>query len=149
MPQNRSIAQKIGDYIFYQREKRQWSVNELADRIGMTPSFVFRLEQGAYQTIKLDVLIKLAEALQMTVPDLLAKCGIGDSYHNDLPSLSFFLKEQYYFPDPVIHEAELFISFLQTRHAAAIKVEKAKHERYWASKKKPVKRVGVKQVGKK
>lgn len=136
MPDTRSSAAKIGVYTKYQRQKRNLSLNEFAELVGMNPSFLFRLEHGVYQTVKLDAVEKIAAGLDMNVADFLAKCQIGRHYAAELPPLEFYLKELYQFPPAAIEDVQLFIRFLQEKYQQDIADRKAQHLQFWSKKKR-------------
>jgi len=131
MNQTISTAAKIGLYVRYQREKKELSLSEFGELIGVTPSFLLRLEQGVYKTIKLDVVEKIAKGFQMSVADFLAKCQIGEQYVLEMPALEFYLKEKYQFPSEAIKDSNLFIEFLRLKYKAEIATQLKQHKEYW------------------
>ena len=71
-----TVGEKIGEYVAYQRDKRGWTLQEFADRTGLTPSFVLRLEKGEYRSVGFDAIEKLAKGFAMEIGELLSKCNI-------------------------------------------------------------------------
>lgn len=135
LSQDKSTGQKIGDYSRYQREKRGWTLNQLAELTSLTPSFLFRLENGEYQTVKFDVIQKLASGLQMTVRSLLWKCQLIESEDaSDLPSLEYYLKEKFQFSVEAIDDTKLFLDFIHKKYSHQIKENKQTHKVYWKKK---------------
>ncbi len=130
----KSSAQKIGCYLKYQREKRDLSLNELAQKSELTASFLFRLEKGEYQSVKLDVIEKLTKALDMSVTEFLEKCDITNS-QLDLPSLPHYLKEKFQFPPEAISDCEIMIEVLQKKYQKEIQQQKKQHKKYWKKNK--------------
>lgn len=126
-----NLAKKIGKYTKYQRKKRKLSINEFAQRVNLTPSFLLRLEQGSYKTVKFSVVQKLAKGFDLSLKDFLVKCEIIESSCT-LPELSFFLREKYFFSKKLIEEVELFIDFLQNKYKDEISSLKSKHNKYWS-----------------
>ena len=53
------------------RERKGWSQSELARRAGVTSQYIVQLESGARKNPSLDVLRKLADALDVKVESLL------------------------------------------------------------------------------
>jgi transcriptional regulator with XRE-family HTH domain len=127
---NLSIGQKVGKYVSYQRKKRDWSLQELADKSSLTASFLHRLEKGEYQSIKFDVFEKIACAFKIPLADFLAKCQITAQF-SELPPLDYFLKEKYQLPQQAIEDMKLFLELLQKKYAQQIKELKKQHQAYW------------------
>lgn len=132
MTKSKTVGAALGSYLKYQRQKQQLSLQTLADRIRCTPSFLLRLEQGAYQTVKLDVVEKIAQAFNMSVIELLGKCQVGGVYEARLPSLDHYLKEVFHFPSQAIQDVHQFVDFIALKYQAEIKAEQGWHDRYWA-----------------
>lgn len=114
-----TTGQKIGKYVKYQREKRSLSINEFAKQCNLSPSFVARLEQSAYDTVTYDVIEKLAHGFSMLRRDLLYKAGLIRST-SKLPPIDYFLREEYQLPQEAIDTVKLIIEFMQFKHEAAI-----------------------------
>lgn len=130
--QNRSVsvAEKIGKYTKYQREKRGYSLNQFAKVVGVTPSFLLRLEKGDYNSISFTFVEKIAQGFEMTLEDFLQKCEIIDSSAS-LPSLQYYLKEKYQFPEEAISDVKLFIRLLKVKYKKEIQELQKIHETYW------------------
>jgi transcriptional regulator with XRE-family HTH domain len=62
-----TIAETIGATVRRHREKRGWSLNELARRLGVHRQNVWRLENGGH-TPTLATCIEYAEAFGLTLP---------------------------------------------------------------------------------
>lgn len=136
MAQNTSsttVVEKIGRYVKYQREKRGLSLAEFAKLLELDASFLHRLEKGYYQSVSFDVAEKIATGLSMSLEDLFSKCGIMPS-RCALPTLEYFCKERYQFPDSAIQDLHLFVQFLQEKYKEDIAFMKRKHEAYWSKK---------------
>jgi len=125
-----SPAGKVGKYTKYQREKRGFSLNEFAKKIGVTTSFLLRLERGNYQNVSYDVLKKLAIGFEMSIEDFLYKCKLIES-SSTLPPLEYYLKEMYQFPEDAINDIKLLIMLLKEKYKKEIKQLKGKHKEYW------------------
>ncbi|HAP76586.1 MAG TPA: XRE family transcriptional regulator [Acidimicrobiaceae bacterium] len=59
------------------RQRAGWSLDQLAERAGLSPSTLSRIETGR-RTISLDVLVPLARALGVALDELLAADDDGD-----------------------------------------------------------------------
>lgn len=121
---------KVGKYTKYQREKRGYSLNEFANKIEVTTSFLLRLERGTYQNISFNMIEKLAKGFDMSIEDFLYKCKITHSTAA-LPPLDYYLKEVYQFPEEAVDDVKLFIQFTKTKYKDKITELKMKHKEYW------------------
>ena len=65
-------AQRIGQRVLRARQERRWTLRELADRTGIHPPNLSRLEAGTHVP-SLETLERVAEALGLRVADLLAE----------------------------------------------------------------------------
>ena len=125
-----TAVEKIGKYTKYQREKRGYSLNQFAKRIGITTSFLLRLERGNYQSVSFDVIEKIARGFDTSIEDFLYKCQITQA-SSSLPDIEYFLKEKYQFPKEAISDVKLLISLLKVKYKKSIKELKEKHKVYW------------------
>ena len=60
---------------------------ELARKIGITPAYLCDLEKGKKKNPSVSVMIRLAEALNVTVNDLLDQRGNRNCYAYRMPSI--------------------------------------------------------------
>ncbi len=130
MPQEPSVVDKIGEYLQYQRKKRGLSLAEFSKELSLDPSFLHRIEKGYYQSIGVDMMTKIASGPHMPLDSFLSKCDITAS-HTTLPTIEFFCKESYQFPDKAIDDLKTFIAFLQEKYKAEIAVLQKQHQAYW------------------
>src|SRR6266571_917985 len=113
------MAQKIGKYIKYQRSKRKLSLNAFADTLELDPSFLMHLENGDYNTLKLDMVEKIASGLHMTMGDFLWKCQIlNDRDRTYIPELDFYLREKFQFPDDAIEDVKLYLKLIKEKYGS-------------------------------
>ncbi len=132
IPQEEYMGRKIGKYIKYQRQKRALSLAAFAQDLNLDASFILRLENGEYKTLRLDVTEKIANGLDMTIGDFLLKCHILDNGSKSyIPSLEFYLREKFQFPDEAIEDVKLYIKFIQEKYKNKIKEMKDAHNKYW------------------
>lgn len=124
-------AFKIGKYVKYQRQKRGLSLNEFAEQVGITPSFLYRLESGSYKSVKFSVIEKLAQAFEIPVITFLQKCELAENSASSLPDISFYLREKYQFPTEAVEDIKLFISFIEKKYRTEMETLRKKHEDYW------------------
>lgn len=60
--------------ILYYRKKRHMTQKELAAAVGVTQAYIHALETGKRKNPSLQVLMKIAEALNVTANRLLSSC---------------------------------------------------------------------------
>lgn len=125
-----SLGQKIGEYVKYQREKRQLTITQLAEDAKLTAAYISRLEQGDYDSPSLEACQQLSEALRMPLWAFLTKSGATD-IPIDLPDLAFYLHEKYQYPPEAIADIELFVKFIEKKYQADIKRYHIEHNKYW------------------
>lgn len=66
----------IGKQIAYYRNKRGWTQEFLADKIGISTSYLSKIEApGSYKTFSLDVLFLIADALEIDPAHLISPRG--------------------------------------------------------------------------
>ncbi len=124
-------ATKIGKYVKYQREKRGLSLNEFADQVGITPSFLYRLESGTYKSVKFSIIEQLAQAFEMPVISFLQKCDLAEDSGEFLPDFSFYLREKYQLPTDGVEDMKLFLQFVEKKYQQQIDILRKKHNEYW------------------
>lgn len=66
----------FGQSLRRMRQERQWSQEQLAEAAGVTLNYIGNLERGE-QGPSLHILVRLARALEMDLPELLGDFGRG------------------------------------------------------------------------
>lgn len=127
---SKSTAEKIGDYLAYQRVKRGYSLGEFSKRSGLATSFILRLERGEYKTVKFDIIEKIAEGLSMSIEDFLMESDIIKNTRYVYP-LEYYFREMYQFPESAIEDLKLFIELLEKKYKDEIEFQKKEHKKYW------------------
>lgn len=102
--------QRLGQFIRGRREELGISQRELARRASVAD--VSRLELGLVVNPRRDTLQALAEALNLTLSELVA-VGAAPALPNFTPYMRAKYRE---LPDEAIAEVEAFIAHLQTKH---------------------------------
>ncbi len=69
MDVGRLAARKFGKRVRYVRDAKGWSQMHLADLLGVTPTYIGRIESGE-RSPSLPTMAKLAKALSTTVANL-------------------------------------------------------------------------------
>lgn len=63
---------KIGAKIVYYRKIRNLTQEELAEKVGITPQYLSRIENGGYsKNVSLSTLMKIAGVLDVTISQLM------------------------------------------------------------------------------
>jgi len=127
----KTLGQKIGQYVKYQRDKRQLSIAAVAAASGLTSAYISRLEQGDYDSPTVDSLQHLAQAFQMPLTALLAKSGVAPVTKIDLPDLAYYLHEKYFLPPEAVADVELFVDTIKKKYAHEIDRYKKDSQKYW------------------
>jgi len=131
----KNTGQRIAEYVKYQREKRKWTFAEFSSKTGLAISFLLRLEQGEYKTVKFDVIQKLSYGLDMSIRQFLWKCELIETEaFVELPSLEYYLKEKFFLPTQAVEDIKLLMSLLEKKYEAEIAEMKALHDTYWKDK---------------
>jgi len=73
----KSIGKIIGENVRQAREQLGWPKGYLAERCGLSHSYIGRLERGAFDSPGLDAVETIASALGMTVPQLMTGIPSG------------------------------------------------------------------------
>jgi transcriptional regulator with XRE-family HTH domain len=124
-----SIASRIGKYVAYQRSKNHVSLNAFAKKVGITTSFLLRLEKGKYEDVSFSNLERISKGLDMSVEALLYKCGIVKQ--DPLPPLAYYLKEKYQFPPDAILFVQLMLKTVKEYYRVQIIEMKRKHKNFY------------------
>jgi transcriptional regulator with XRE-family HTH domain len=78
----------FGEKVKQEREKRDWTQQELAKRAKVPHMTIWRLERGEHQSPRMDIAKKLARTLGVSLDFL---CGLYDAEDNDneiMPALT-------------------------------------------------------------
>lgn len=66
----------LGSKLKQLRARAELSQSTLAERAGVSPAFVYKLEAGEYDSLSIDKSRQLAKGLQMTFRDFLEAVGV-------------------------------------------------------------------------
>lgn len=126
-------GQKIGKYIKYQRNKRGWSLQNLARKSLLTPSFLARLETGSYGNISYGAIEQLARGFAIPLLIFLKKCDLAEDRYISLPDYEFYLREKFQLPNKAVEDMKLFLALILKKYKKEITRLKTKHKQYWKS----------------
>jgi len=123
-------AKNIGRYLAYQRQKRNLTLADVAEKTGLSISYLSKLEAGQYNTATFDVIQDLAHGLNMRTADFLRKCELISEKRSVSP-IEYSLKELLFLPSKAIREIMDFIDYTAYKYKEEVKTSKKKHQDYW------------------
>ena len=85
--------QQLGRTLRDKRTRQGLSIEQLRLASGVDGANIYRLETGGIKKPRPDHLVKLANALQLSLPDLYAMAGLP--FPKELPSFSPYLRSRY------------------------------------------------------
>ena len=68
--------QHIADFIARKRKEAGFTSKELADRSGLSPAYISRIENGEYKSLSLPTAKSLAEGFGLKLRDFLQEAGL-------------------------------------------------------------------------
>jgi transcriptional regulator with XRE-family HTH domain len=105
---------ELGKMIKERRMAAGLSFGELAERVQSDKAFLYRLEQGAYQTPSPQLLERLSKALKLPLADMYATLGIP--IPKGLPNFAPYLRATSDLPENAIAQLERTFERLRARH---------------------------------
>lgn len=108
-------GQRLGEAVRRAREERGLSIRKLADRAGVTHSFIAKLEAGRFQTVSPDNLTALARALDVAPEDLFTLSGY--TVPERLPTFGPYLRTRYgELPEQAIDQLNEYFELLRGKY---------------------------------
>ena len=108
-------GQRLGEAVRRAREERGLSIRKLADRAGVTHSFIAKLEVGRFQTVSPDNLTALARALEIAPEDLFTLSGY--TVPERLPTFGPYLRTRYgELPEQAIDQLNEYFELLRGKY---------------------------------
>jgi len=99
---------KLGKYFKQLREEQEFSIRHVARQCKIAPSYLAKIEAGdTYKTIGIETLIKLSKFNGIPVSAMLKEAGFIESYGDDLPELSQYLRAKYQLSPQAIRDMEM------------------------------------------
>lgn len=87
---------KLGKYLRGLREEQGFSMRRVAKQCSIAPSYLSKIEAGnTFKTIGVETLVKLSKFYGIPVSAMLREAGFIDSYDEDLPEFSRYLRAKY------------------------------------------------------
>jgi transcriptional regulator with XRE-family HTH domain len=104
----------LGQYVAREREALGISQRQLAKRIGLSHSYLNRLEGGEFASPEPATLYRIAEALDTEPEDLFALAG--HTVPRQLPSFAPYLRAKYEMSDQAAKELADYFGYLSERY---------------------------------
>ena len=115
-------GQRLGEAVRRAREERGLSIRKLADRTGVTHSFIAKLEAGRFQTVSPDNLTALARALEIAPEDLFTLSGY--TVPERLPTFGPYLRTRYgELPEQAIDQLNEYFELLRGKYTGVIEAD--------------------------
>ncbi len=113
-------SKQLGRTVTEAREAKELSLRGLAEKVGMTHSFMARLEAGRFQTVSPDNLRAIANALDVPVEDLFTLSGY--KVPESLPTFEPYLRTRYgeELPDQAIEQLNEYFEMLRDKYTGDV-----------------------------
>jgi transcriptional regulator with XRE-family HTH domain len=107
----------VGNLIREDREQAGLNLNQYAAAVGVSRTYVSRLERGIYDNPSPDVLVRIAKARPISLADLFV--GSGYTVPDELPSIVSCVRTQHPdWPEAAFDEIAAFYDYLEHRYGA-------------------------------
>ncbi|WP_410641210.1 helix-turn-helix domain-containing protein [Amycolatopsis sp. lyj-346] len=108
------IPVTLGDYIRHGREDMGMSTRKLSQQLGMHPSYISRVEAGAFQHPSPEKLQRIATCLNLEYASLCALAGYGEP--GGLPNYPAYLRLKFDMSDEDASRLVEYFDLLRTKH---------------------------------
>ena len=111
-----SGAVALGGLLRSRREAASLSLTQMAKKLGISHTYLGRLERGEYKHPAPDILSRIAKCLNLRLEDLYALAGI--TLPADLPEFAPYLRAKHPdWPSLVITELDDYCDFLKHKYS--------------------------------
>ena len=111
-------SEALGAYVRQERGLSRLSLAQLAERVGVSPSYLSKLENGSVLQPSADILCRLADVLEIDSADLFAYTGY--TLPESLPSLSAYLHAKYEnVSDAAVTELDNYLQYVRDKYHIA------------------------------
>lgn len=107
---------RLAAYLKKLRPDGKPSLLEVAERAGLDQGFLSKLEAGAYQTLRVDTLQKIATGYGVPFETLLVEAGYVDGEGPAVPELRTYLRTHVGLSEEGVKEVESFIDFAKGKY---------------------------------
>lgn len=99
---------KLGKYLKQLREEQGLSIRYVARKCKIAPSYLAKIEVGdTFKTIGIETLVKISKFYGIPISAILKEAGFIDTYEDDLPELSQYLRTKYQLSPQAIRDMEM------------------------------------------
>lgn len=119
------IPQKIallGKYIKGLREEQGLSIRQAAKMCKLSASYLSKLESGdTFKTVGIETMVKISEFYGISICAVLQETGFIETYEDDLPEFSKYLRTKYKLPLQAIRDMIMAKEIVEKKYKAGIK----------------------------
>lgn len=109
-------ALRLGDILKSRREDVGLNLTEMAATVGVSRTYLSRLERGMYKHPSMMVLARIADKLEIRIEDLYAITGYIPP--TDLPSFGSYLRAKHPdWPDTAIAELTILCDYVKYKYS--------------------------------
>lgn len=99
------------------RNEHGFSFREAARAAGLTPSYLYKLEEGeTFQSISVDTLVGLAHAYDVPIVHLLEEGGFVASAEAKLPELPQYVRLKYRLSNQGVRDMQMALDLVQHKY---------------------------------
>lgn len=109
-------VRELGKFLRGLRPNNKPTLREIAQRTGLSESFLGKLERGEYETLLLETMRQVAKGYGVPLEKLLAVSGYVNWEEPPLPDLDVYLRTKFGLTEKGIQEAEQFLEYVQEKH---------------------------------
>lgn len=110
-------ATRLGEIIRRERLRRAVPALHLAKKAGVGRSYISYLESGGFQQVRVDKLLRILQALDLGIEEILEEAGYLPAKERTLPEPAAYLRQRYRLPESSIQQAISFLDYLVSREA--------------------------------
>jgi transcriptional regulator with XRE-family HTH domain len=109
-----SQARQLGKLIARARERKGWSIRQVAREIGADPAWILKVERGDYASPAPELLARVAEALDIDAErmDRITRGHVS----GNLPEVRTYFRAKFDLPDAAIGQIEELVAELRDEH---------------------------------
>ena len=109
--------ERLGTYLKRLRGEAGLSIRETAQKSGIVPSYLSKLEAGdTFSTITVQTLIKFSKTYNIPPIAILKEIGLIGSDEYDLPDFPQYLRAKYHLPPQAIRDMEMAKEIVEKKY---------------------------------
>jgi len=108
---------KLGVYLKQLREEAGFSIRKAAQKAGIAPSYLFKIESGkSFSTLSIHSIIKLSQTYNIPITALLKEAGFLKDDEYNLPEFSQYLLAKYNLTPQAIQDMEIAKEIVEKKY---------------------------------